>query len=141
MNRIAILVAMMIGLTCLSIVTAVAADAHQHQTAAERSAAKAQLRLAFESRSTRLQALKDAGSIGETVKGLIAVTPETKLPADDSQLVADENTDRQKLYDLLSEETGATREQVAERAARRNVEKAKTGEKIQKKDGSWVAKP
>ncbi len=116
------------------------ADVHQHQTAAERSAAKAQLRLAFETRIPQLQALKDAAKAGETTKGLLAITPGTTLDPADSALIDAENTDRQALYQILADETGATPELVAERAARRNIEKAKSGEKIQKKDGTWVAK-
>lgn len=100
---------------------------------------RAELRERFEERYPQLQRLKLDGQVGETHQGMVEAAPDVTLPTAASRVVEAENTDRRRLYQLLAEETGATPDIVAQRNARRNFERAQTGEWLKHPDG-WRRK-
>ena len=56
------------------------------------------------------------------------------------KLIDDENADRKELYEILAKNDNITADKVAERAAKRNFEKAKAGEYLKGEDGKWTKK-
>lgn len=93
----------------------------------------------FKERYEKLLALKQQGQVGETWEGFVG-TVTNSAPAESMKLVDDENSDRRKLYALIAEKEGTTVETVASRNAARNFEKAKSGEYLKGKDGTWKKK-
>jgi uncharacterized protein YdbL (DUF1318 family) len=82
--------------------------------------------------------LKREGKIGETWQGYLdivdrAADKESRLTA----VVFVENSARQDGYRRLARERKTSVDVEAERAGRRNLDAAKTGEFIRDKDGSW----
>jgi uncharacterized protein YdbL (DUF1318 family) len=114
-----------------------AADAPQAKSGPKNDARKAELQERFKKRYPQIRAAKQAGKIGETSDGYLDfVTPgDKRLQA----LVEDENADRKALYGLIAAETQTTTQTVAQRAAKRNFERAKPGEYL-KDDGKWTKK-
>ncbi len=96
------------------------------------------LRERFKERYPKIHALKTDGVIGETSRGYIAFVEKEKAGA--AELIKAENADRETLYKTLAEKEGSTPENVAERNAKRNFEKAKSGEYLQGTDGKWQKK-
>jgi hypothetical protein len=101
---------------------------------------KADLQKAFEQRYPQIQAAKAAGKVGETTQGLIEAVKGQSLDAPTQKLVDDENRDRNELYQLIAKETNATPQVVAEQNARRNFQRAKSGEWLKSADGRWEQK-
>ena len=110
---------------------------------------RSELKQRFKDRYKTLVALKDAGKIGEMGNGLVdavesryltevARTKPTKVTVGD--LIAAENKDRERLYELIAAETKATPEDVAVRNARRHFERARPNHFFKRKDGKWVRK-
>jgi uncharacterized protein YdbL (DUF1318 family) len=100
-----------------------------------------QLRARAEKRYPLLQQLKTTGSIGETYLGYLALPPNSDADDKARALMADENTDRKQVYALLAEKEQTTPEKVAERAAKRNFARAKSGEYLLFPNGQWQRKP
>jgi len=96
------------------------------------------LRARFQARHPQIQKLKSEGVIGETVKGYVDFVKDK--PADAEATVKEENADREALYKLLAEKENTTPDKVAERNAKRNFERAKSGEYLQESDGKWRKK-
>ena len=116
-------------LTCLPAGLALAADR------------EAELQERFKRRFRELREAKADGKVGETREGLVDFV-ESKH-ADDKALrtlVDDENADRRELYKLIAEKEKTTEAKVAERAAARNYERARSGEFLKDKDGAWRQK-
>ena len=109
-----------------------------------------ELKARFRTRVSAIDALKDAGKIGETSEGAIAaVEPrylaETVALPDGkrisaSELIAAENRDRTELYRLLAERTGEAPEEVAKQNAIRNYRDAKPEHYLRTKAGQWLKK-
>lgn len=95
----------------------------------------------FKSRFGKLQEGKAAGKIGETTTGVIDPV-DAKFLEDDAlrSLVEEENADRRELYKLIAEKERTTEGKVAERAAARNFQRAKSGEYLKDRDGKWKRK-
>jgi uncharacterized protein YdbL (DUF1318 family) len=100
----------------------------------------ATLRQRSEARYTELQKLKTAGTIGETYLGFLANPPAATPDEKAKKLVDEENADRKRVYALLAEKEGSTTEKVADRAARRNFARAKSGEWLLFPNGQWGKK-
>jgi len=102
-------------------------------------ATKAELQERFKARRAQIQQAKSAGHIGEVVTGYLEAV-KTSAPADAKNLLNAENADRKELYELFAKEENLAPEQVAQRAARLNFERAKPGEWLKGADGVWKQK-
>lgn len=89
-------------------------------------------------RDPQIQALKRAGTVGETYLGYLDV-PKSATP-DERKLMDAENADRKRLYQLLAQKNGTPIETVADRAAKRNFRIATKGELLKLPDGTWHPK-
>jgi uncharacterized protein YdbL (DUF1318 family) len=58
-----------------------------------------------------------------------------------AKLIDDENADRKELYRVIAADEKTTPDKVAVAAAKRNYEKAKSGEFLKGNDGQWHKKP
>ena len=107
-------------------------------TPTTRADQKDELKARFAERAAAIRKYKDAGKIGEDTAGLIegvsAVDPAVQ------KLIDAENADRQALYALIAKDQGTDAATVANRAARRNYEKAKTGDYLKTAAGEWKRK-
>jgi len=101
------------------------------------SDAMKELQKHFQERLPAVQKLKAAGLIGETNLGYLDAR-ET-VDADAQKLIKDENADRYHLFQMIADQEGVKVDKVAERAARRNFQKAKSGEYLKTEDG-WKKK-
>jgi uncharacterized protein YdbL (DUF1318 family) len=99
----------------------------------------AELRGRFQARDAAVSKLKAEGVLGETSVGLLEAPKEAEAGA--RKVMAEENADRRRLYQLIAERESATPEAVADRAARRNFARAKSGEWLKYPDGQWRQKP
>ncbi len=126
-----------LALAALIALLAGAAPVMAEGTANDRDALKAR----FKERSTKLEALKKDGKVGETPKGILeAVKPEYLKDASLKSFLSDENSDRKKLFEFIAKDTGTTPEKVAVRFAARHYERAKPGEYLQDTKGKWYQK-
>jgi uncharacterized protein len=99
---------------------------------------KKELQERFKQRFSEIQQLKSKGVIGETDQGYIDFVKASEAGA--SRLVNAENDDRKALYELIAKEENASADVVAKRNAKRNFERAKSGEHL-KENGKWRQKP
>jgi uncharacterized protein YdbL (DUF1318 family) len=95
------------------------------------------LKQRFAQRMSRVQALKDAGKIGETTEGTLGVV---SGDAAAQQIVQEENADRAALYVHIAKRTGEDPREVAVQAAIRNYNAAKPDHYLRLRDGRWVQK-
>jgi uncharacterized protein len=95
----------------------------------------------FKKRLPELREAKAGGKVGETREGVVDFV-DAKFREDKkvATLVDEENADRRELYKLIAEKEKTTEAKVAERAAARNYEKARSGEYLKDKDGQWKRK-
>jgi len=86
-----------------------------------------------------LDALKQAGKIGEDNRGFVeareSVTPEQET------LIAAENADRTELYALVAQRSQQTVEEVGKQRAVRIAQIAASGVWLQDSRGRWYQKP
>jgi uncharacterized protein YdbL (DUF1318 family) len=102
---------------------------------------KEQLQAKFEKRYPQLLSYKQQGKVGENMEGYVEAVKKEYL--DDktlSKLIDDENADRKQLYGLIAADEKTTPDKVAVAAAKRNYEKAKSGEYLKGNDGQWHKK-
>lgn len=99
----------------------------------------------FAARDAKLQQLKASQMLGETSSGFLeppdASTGAPPPTAEARQLMDEENDDRRRLYALIGRREGVAPEVVADRAARRNFARARSGEWLKFPDGIWRQKP
>ena len=102
---------------------------------------ESELQERFKRRLDDVRTAKADGKIGETREGVLDAV-EAKFLDDKAlrTLVDEENADRRELYKLIAEKEKATEAQVAERAAARNYQRARSGEYLKDKDGAWKRK-
>ena len=96
-----------------------------------------QLRERFKERYPEVQALKQAGVIGETDDGYLDYVKQKDPKAE--KTVDAENADRKTLYAEIAQQEQTTPELVGVRNAKRNFEKAKPGEYL-RENGKWKKK-
>lgn len=111
---------------------------------------EAELKARFSQRHVPLQRLKDAGTVGETTEGLVALVRDAgrgdpvKLPDGSTlsvgELVQAENADRKELYAVIAERTDESADAVAEQAAIRNFRQASPEHYLKLGSGKWVQK-
>ena len=89
------------------------------------------------SRIPAINTLKAQGAVGENNKGFLEYRAGSKPQP---QLVADENTDRAKVYGAISKQQGASAVLVGERRANMIAQIGNAGQWFQKPDGTWYKK-
>ncbi|MCU0727652.1 MAG: YdbL family protein [Planctomycetes bacterium] len=103
----------------------------------------------FIKRHPVLSRLANEGKVGEVHDGYAAAVKTEYLdqkagPDADSPTIraflAEENGDRSRLYAILAEKEALTPEIVADRAGKRNFDRAKPDHWLKPKDGAWVQK-
>ena len=101
------------------------------------AADKGELQKRFKARYPQLLSLMKSGVIGETEAGFVdfVKSPDPKH----AEVVNDENSDRRELYAILAKETSTSADVVAERAAKRNIEKLANG-MFYRESGAWKKK-
>jgi uncharacterized protein YdbL (DUF1318 family) len=99
-----------------------------------------ELKESFKQRFPDIAALKEAGTVGETHEGYLALVNEKSKDEDTKELVEQENEDRKELYKLIADQENTTPAQVARRAGKRAFEKARPGEYLKGVNGKWRKK-
>lgn len=84
--------------------------------------------------------LKRKGQVGETWEGFIGPVEGEKLNEKAAAAVEVENIARREDYYRQAKDDGADIEKVAEAAGKKNIENARPGEAIKRKDGAWEKK-
>jgi uncharacterized protein YdbL (DUF1318 family) len=126
----------------MSIVTLLSATASATTMADTRE----ELQKRFEQRFSKIDKLKGAGEVGETWKGYVEAIDDRLLDADEKKLLAEENADRKKLYQVIADEVVEDRkkqlpaDEVALENGKRNIEKARPKDYLWVKEGRWVQK-
>ncbi len=82
--------------------------------------------------------LKSEGIVGEDNQGFLAFVNGNKGPSD---VVTQENQDRKIVYTKIAQQQKTSPVLVGQRRAIQLFELAKSGEFVQKPDGSWLKKP
>lgn len=104
----------------------------------------AALRAAMQQRHQQIAAHYDAGAVGLTADGLVAIRDAGQVPLSQrgrlSALVAAENRDREALYREIARANGHPewREQVQATFAQRWIDKARRGWWVQRPDKGWA---
>ena len=98
----------------------------------------ATLRDRMEKRLPVVNALKNRHAVGETNRGFLEVRG--GVPAEDQQVVSEENSDRRKVYAALAKQTGSTVDEVGRKRAEQVAGLAKRGHWIQSPAGEWRQK-
>ena len=108
---------------------------------------RAELKESMRARYGALSALRDAGKVGETPAGEVKlvkaeygsekVDPKDASKGTVAELVAAENKDRHRLYDLLAKELKVTPAEVGKQNGARNLDKASPDHWIEV-EGKWV---
>jgi uncharacterized protein YdbL (DUF1318 family) len=111
---------------CLITVTAFAAES------------ATDIRRRMEQRLPAIDRLKTAEAIGENNRGLIEVRAAGQ--ADATKVVAEENRDREAVYALIANETGATVASVARARAKQIAANSRAGVWVQDEGGAWKKK-
>jgi len=83
-----------------------------------------------------INALMDQGVLGENNQGYL----EYRAAKVQEQLVAEENSDRSKVYNAIGKKQGAPADLVGQRRAKMIAENGKKGRWYQKADGAWYQK-
>jgi uncharacterized protein YdbL (DUF1318 family) len=96
------------------------------------------LRERMEKRLPAVNALKNRQVVGETNRGFLEVRG--GVQADDQQVVAEENSDRRKVYAALAKQTGSTVDEVGRKRAEQVAGIARRGHWIQSPAGEWRQK-
>jgi uncharacterized protein YdbL (DUF1318 family) len=89
-------------------------------------------------RLPQIDSLKERGVIGENNKGYLEFLGSAKP---DSNVVAEENNDRRRVYEAIAAKQNTTVELVGRRRALQIAENAPSGTWLQAEDGSWFKKP
>ena len=95
------------------------------------------LKSRMSARRPAINALKSSGVVGENNQGFLTLL---KQQSDKKALVAAENKDRRKAYQIIAKQQGTTVEHVAKRRALQIAKKAKPGTMLQKASGKWYKK-
>lgn len=89
-------------------------------------------------RAPEILKLKAQGLIGENNQGYLELRGSGGGSA--AGLIQAENEDRVMVYQAIASKTGATAEQVGQRAAAKRAQVAGNGEWVQKPGGAWYQK-
>ena len=97
-----------------------------------------ELKERFAERLPEIQKMWKAGLVGENNQGFL--TPRADLTEKQSELVAEENSDRKKIYELIAERSDETAEKVGRQRAAQIAEQAAEGLWLQDSEGKWYKK-
>lgn len=100
---------------------------------------EAQIKNNMLARKPQIEALKNAGQIGEDNKGFLGVVAE-KLEDASTQVVTAENSDRTQVYTAIAKKQGTTPDLVGKRRSVQLAEQAKPGDYIMNASGKWEKK-
>jgi len=103
-------------------------------SAAESAAA---IRQRMEQRLPQIDDLKAKGAIGENNRGLLEVRAAAGNAA---AVVSEENRDREAVYALIAQQTGATADSVGRARAKQIAANARSGVWVQDEGGAWRKK-
>lgn len=95
------------------------------------------IRQRMEQRLPQIDELKAKGAIGENNRGLLEVR---EAAGNAASVVADENRDREAVYGLIAQQTGATADSVGRARAKQIAANAKSGVWVQDESGAWKKK-
>lgn len=95
------------------------------------------LKSRMRARQPAINALKASGVVGENNQGFLTLL---KQQTDKKALVAAENKDRRKAYQIIAKQQGTTAGHVAKRRALQIAKKAKPGTMVQNANGKWHKK-
>ncbi|MGD9007462.1 MAG: YdbL family protein [Desulfobacteraceae bacterium] len=95
------------------------------------------LKSRMSARRPAINSLKASGAVGENNQGYLTLL---KRQTDKKALVAAENKDRRKAYQIIAKQQGTTAEHVAKRRAIQIAKKAKPGTMLQNAKGKWYKK-
>jgi uncharacterized protein YdbL (DUF1318 family) len=95
------------------------------------------LKSRMSARRPAINSLKASGVVGENNQGYLTLL---KQKTDKKALVAAENKDRRKAYQIIAKQQGTTAEHVAKRRALQIAKKAKPGTMLQNAKGKWYKK-
>jgi uncharacterized protein YdbL (DUF1318 family) len=98
----------------------------------------AAIRGRMEQRLPQIDALKGKEVLGENNRGLLE--ERTAGTAGAAAIVADENRDRESVYALLAQQTGATPDSVGRARAKQIAANSKAGVWLQDESGAWKKK-
>jgi uncharacterized protein YdbL (DUF1318 family) len=100
------------------------------------AASAASIKDRMAARLPAITALKNQGILGENNQGFL----EFRGPAQQQQLVAEENSDRLQVYTAIAKQQGVPVNLVGERRAAMIASKGQKGQQFQKPDGSWYTR-
>ena len=98
----------------------------------------AALRGRMEQRLPRIDALKAQEVLGENNRGFLEERKSGTAGA--SAVIADENRDREAVYALLAQQTGATPDSVGRARAKQIAANSRPGVWVQDESGKWLKK-
>lgn len=96
------------------------------------------IRRRMEQRLTVIDHLKTEEAVGENNRGYLDLRPVAK--GDAHTVVADENRDREAVYALIANQTGATADSVGRARAKQIAAGSRSGVWVQDENGSWRKK-
>lgn len=96
------------------------------------------LRRRMEQRLPAIDALKSEAVVGENNRGLLEIRTTGHATAD--SVVSDENRDREAVYALIAQQTGATAEAVGRARAKQIAAGSRSGVWVQDESGAWKKK-
>lgn len=97
----------------------------------------ADIRRRMEQRLPQIDDLKSKGAIGENNRGYVEVRQSS---GNASSVAADENRDRETIYGLIAQQTGASADSVGRARAKQIAASARSGVWVQEENGSWKRK-
>jgi len=89
-------------------------------------------------RLPKLEALKQAGKVGETNQGFLA--PRGELTEKEAKLVEEENADRALVYAVIAERAGQSAAAVGKQRAAQIAKRSEPGLWLQDAKGRWYRK-
>ena len=95
------------------------------------------IRKRMEQRLPAIDALKAQEVVGENNRGFLE---ERKSVAGSAAVVSAENSDREAVYALIAQQTGATSDSVGKARAKQIAANSHSGVWVQDASGSWVKK-
>ena len=99
---------------------------------------EAGIKAGMKARLAKVTALKNAGTVGEGVDGLLHGRP--GLDTNGSKLVSAENADRQAYFALKAKQTGGSANAVAKAMAKGFLARGKPGHWFRDAEGKWKKK-
>jgi len=99
-----------------------------------------EIKARFLQRLPAITGLKNGGIIGENNLGFLEFRNPGLKNEENNKLVSEENTDRQQVYNLIAQKTGASVQDVGKRRALQIAEMAAKGHWLQDDTGRWYQK-